>query len=106
MASNLYRVRTGSGSTASGRRLLDRVDNLWRAWTELVAERDAILQQRDADSDPDAPTDFDTSSKVYAFVDAADAISDDTALAAFLELDSCYGAANAAIIQLAARLRQ
>ena len=101
MPTNLYRVRTGSNATPSGRRLLDKITLLRRAFADVEEERDAMVQQKDGTAN-DA-TDHVTQSTLYGFVDSSDVISSSVARASFLELDAAVQAIDDAIKQLAAR---
>lgn len=90
MASNLYRIKRGTGSTELGNRLLGALDQLSDAFSVIERLRAAIVQEKDGSAGDD--TDYVTPATLFGFV-AADGttISSAVAHAAFGELDSFYG---------------
>ena len=53
MPTQLYRVRTGSTATTSGRELLDTMEQLADAFARLTRIRAAMIQQKDGTTDTD-----------------------------------------------------
>lgn len=106
MATNLYPVaRSGALAKPNGQELLAAVEQLSDAWTKLMTLRDAIIQEKDGAAGN--ATDYVTPAKLFGFTDVAGALDNGTvAMAAFTEIDSCRTAANAAVTQLCARLKQ
>jgi hypothetical protein len=100
MASSLFRIKTGAGSTRRGTNLLNLMEQLRQVWGSLEAEREAMVQEQDG------PTDFTTPANIYAFVNPADVITESVAEAAFAELDALIGNHAAAVKQACARFLQ
>jgi hypothetical protein len=104
MATNLFRVRTGATATPSGRELLDTIETIAEAFSRLNRIFDAMTQQKDGAAGN--ATDFVTPAAVFGFVDAADALSSATALAAYNEINSFIGNGGPSLKQCCAKLKQ
>lgn len=104
MATNLYRVRTGSTATTSGRELLDTLEQIAETFSRLKRIRLAMVAQKDGASD--TASDYVTMSGMFGFTDAADVLSSQVAMDAFAELDSFVGTAGPSLEQCCSRLKQ
>lgn len=98
MASQLYRIKQGTGSTVRGMTYINLAQQLRSIYAQLQAEREAIIEAKD-----DA-NDYSTVMNVYGFV-ATDGTtpSESVAEASFLELDSMITNTSAAVLQFCAR---
>jgi len=104
MASNLYRIRTGSTGTMSGRELIDTMETLASAYATIRRINLAMVQQKDGTTG--TATDYLTTSEIFGFVTETDALSSDVARVAFLELDSMIQAIGPALEQACSRFKQ
>lgn len=100
MATNLYRLRTGATATASGRELLDTLEQIGDAFARLKRIFAAMTQQKDD------TTDYTTMAGVFGFIDAANAIDEPTAEAAYNEINAFIGNGGPSLEQCCARLKQ
>jgi hypothetical protein len=104
MASALYHVRTDSTQTASGRELLDVLNQINQLFGRLTTIRAAMIQQKDGSSG--TATDYVTMATVFGIVDASNTISSTVAQSAFAEIDSFYGNGGPSLTQCCARFKQ
>ena len=100
MATSQYKMKTGVNATQSGRALQDSFEELRDVYGRIEAHFEAMTQQKDD------TTDYTTMAGVYGFVDAAGAISESVAEAAYSEINSLIGNGGAALKQCCARLKQ
>jgi hypothetical protein len=104
MASNLYRVRTGTTATPMGRELLDTLEQIGDAFARLQRLFAAMTQERDGNAGND--TDFVTPAAVFGFTDASDTLSSSVAHNAYEEINAFVGNGGPSLQQCCARLKQ
>ena len=105
MATNHIYVKTGAGATASGRELLDTLEQIGRSYGDLKRIFAAMTQQKDGDGTQDSH--FAVNAAVFGFTDSGgSAASNADAKKAYDEINSFIGNGGAALEQCCARLKQ